>query len=105
MSKLSEGLDALNEQIAAFEPDLEKKTETIEKAIRDLVQLKADVQTEEARLKAVREQRTAEQAEFDEQVAAHKREMATMEWAKAEIGVDLKAGRFGSVQPNYKRRR
>ena len=91
MSKLSEGLDALNEQIAAFEPDLEKKTETIEKAIWDLAQLKADVQTEEARLKAVREQRTAEQAEFDEQVAAHKREMATMEWAKAEIGVDLKA--------------
>ena len=50
MSKLSESLDALNEQIAAFEPDLEKKRETIEKAIRDLVQLKADVQTEEARL-------------------------------------------------------
>ena len=91
MSKLSESLDALNEQIAAFEPDLEKKTETIEKAIWDLAQLKADVQTEEARLKAVREQRTAEQAEFDEQVAAHKREMAAMEWAKAEIGVDLKA--------------
>ena len=91
MSELSESLDALNEQIAAFEPDLEKKRETIEKAIRDLVQLKADVQTEEARLKAVREQRTAEQAEFDEQVAAHKREMAAMEWAKAEIGVDLKA--------------
>ena len=91
MSKLSESLDALDERIAAFEPDLEKKRETIEKAIRELAQLKADVQTEEARLKAVREQRTAEQAEFDEQVAAHKREMAAMEWTKAEIGVDLKA--------------
>ena len=91
MSTLSESLDAFNERIAAFEADLEKKRETIQKAIRDLAQLKADVQTEEARLKAVREQRTAEQAEFDEQVAAHKREMATMEWAKAEIGVDLKA--------------
>jgi chromosome segregation ATPase len=91
MSTLSESLDAFNERIAAFEADLEKKRETIQKAIRDLAQLKADVQTEEARLKAVREQRTAEQAEFDDQVAAHKREMATMEWAKAEIGVDLKA--------------
>jgi chromosome segregation ATPase len=91
MSKLSESLDALNERIAAFEPDLEKKRETIEKAIRELAQLKADVQTEEARLKAVREQRTTEQVEFDEQVGAHKREMAAMEWAKAEIGVDLKA--------------
>jgi len=91
MSKLSESLDALNERIAAFEPDLEKKRETIEKAIRELAQLKADVQTEEARLKAVREQRTTEQVEFDEQVAAHKREMAAMEWAKAEVGVDLKA--------------
>ena len=91
MSTLSESLDAFNERIAAFEADLEKKRETIQKAIRDLAQLKADVQTEEARLKAVREQRTAEQAEFDDQVAAHKREMAAMEWAKAEIGVDLKA--------------
>ena len=91
MSTLSESLDAFNERIAAFEADLEKKRETIQKAIRDLAQLKADVQTEEARLKAVREQRTAEQAEFDEQVAAHKREMAAMEWAKAEVGVDLKA--------------
>jgi hypothetical protein len=34
---------------------------------------------------------SAEQSQFDEQVAAHKREMAAMQGAKAEIGVDLKA--------------
>ena len=91
MSNPHESLHALSEQIAAFEPELEKKREAVEKAIRELAQLKADVQAEEARLKNVREQRTAEQAKFDEQVAAHQREMVTMEWARAEIGVDLKA--------------
>jgi len=80
MSKLRESLRALNQQLAAFEPEVE-----------NLDRLKADVQAEQARLKDVREKRVAEQAEFDKQVAARQRELAAMEKAKAEIGVDLKA--------------
>jgi septal ring factor EnvC (AmiA/AmiB activator) len=56
-----------------------------------LDQLKVDVQTEEARLKDLRERRALEEEEFAKQAAAHQREMAVIGKARAEIGVDLKA--------------
>jgi len=79
-TELTTKLRALGKAIEETLPDLSK-----------LDTLKEDVKVEEAALAGLRERRVAEEAEFNKQEAAHKRELEGMEKAKAKVASDLTA--------------